>query len=157
MHTSDVQLTPLFQTVPRRRRGEVAQLADRLTVSAGTVLIRQGELAHEFFVIIDGESPASSVTGGPSDALGPGDFFGEIGLVGKPYRTATVIAESDLDVLVLGRREFRTILSRFPDVASDVLREGRMRVVVDAQGGRGRGDERIQDDPASGCSARRTS
>ena len=128
MHTSEVQLTPLFQTVPRRRRGEVAQLADRLTVSAGSVLIRQGELAHEFFVIIDGV--ASVICDGrPVRSLGPGDFFGEIGLVGKPYRTATVIAESDLDVLVLGRREFRTLLSRFPDVASDVLCAGRMRVV----------------------------
>jgi CRP/FNR family cyclic AMP-dependent transcriptional regulator len=128
MHTSDIQLAPLFQTVPRRRRGEVAQLADRLTVSAGTVLIRQGELAHEFFVIIDGV--ASVICDGrPVRSLGPGDFFGEIGLVGKPYRTASVIAESDLDVLVLGRREFRTMLSRFPDVASDVLREGRLRVV----------------------------
>jgi CRP/FNR family cyclic AMP-dependent transcriptional regulator len=129
MHTSDVQLTPLFQTVPRRRRAEVAQAADRLTVSAGSTLIRQGELAHEFFVIVDGI--ASVICDGrPVRTLGPGDFFGEIGLVGKPYRTATVIADSDLDVLVMGRREFRTILSRFPDVASVVLGAGRMRVVA---------------------------
>ncbi len=128
MHTSDVQLAPLFQTVPRTRRGEVAQAADRLTVSAGSVLIRQGELAHEFFVIVDGF--ASVIRDGqPVRLLGPGEFFGEIGLVGQPYRTATVIADSALDVLVMGRREFRTILSRFPEVASIVLRAGRMRAV----------------------------
>ena len=129
MQTSEVQLTPLFQTVPRRRRGEVSQATDRLTVSAGSVLIRQGELAHAFFVIVAGV--ASVIRDGrPVRSLGPGDFFGEIGLVGKPYRTATVIANSDLDVLVMGRRDFRTILSRFPDVASVVLGAGRMRVVA---------------------------
>ena len=128
MHPSDVQHTPLFRSVPRRRRGEVARLTDRLTVPAGKVLIRQGDLAHEFFVILDGN--ASVIRDGRLvRSLGPGEFFGEIGLVGKPFRTASVIAGSDLEVLVLGRREFRTMLSRFPAVASHVLREGRMRVV----------------------------
>jgi CRP-like cAMP-binding protein len=138
MHPSDVQLTPLFESVPRRRRAEVARLTDRLTVPAGKTLIRQGDLAHEFFVILDGT--ASVICDGrPVRSLGPGEFFGEIGLVGKPYRTASVVAESDLDVLVLGRREFRTMLSRFPALASQVLCEGRMRVVSTLRGAESRG------------------
>lgn len=128
MNHLDVQRTPLFRSVPRRRRGEVAQAADRLTVSAGSVLIRQGDLAHEFFVILEG-SASVLCDDRPIRALGPGDFFGEIGLVGQPYRTATVVADSDLDVLVLGRREFRTIIARFPAVASAVLEAGRMRAL----------------------------
>ena len=87
MHTSDVQLTPLFQTVPRRRRGEVAQAADRVTVSAGSVLIRQGELAHEFFVIVDGYASVIC-DGGPSGCSG----------------RATSSARSGLSASRIGRR-----------------------------------------------------
>ena len=62
--------------------------------------------------------------------LGSGDFFGEIALVGWPHRTATVVAGTELDLVVLARREFRTLLRRFPDLASTVLAAGRTRVTA---------------------------
>ena len=62
--------------------------------------------------------------------LGPGDFVGEIALVGQPFRTATVVARSELDVAVVPRREFRTLLSQFPDLASAVLSAGRKRATL---------------------------
>ena len=128
MHKSEVRTIPLFEAVPRARRAEAARVIDRLTVSAGKVLIRQGELAHEFFVILDGV--ADVVRDGRLVAvLGPGDFFGEIALVGAPFRTATVVARSELDLAVVARREFRTLLRRFPDLAATVLSAGRARVV----------------------------
>jgi CRP/FNR family cyclic AMP-dependent transcriptional regulator len=128
MHANDVRTIPLFETVSRTRRGEVARLADRITVPAETVLVRQGELGHEFFVIVDGV--ADVVRDDRLVAtLGPGDFFGEIALVGTPFRTATVVARSELDLAVVPRREFRALLSRFPGVASAVLCAGRARVV----------------------------
>lgn len=129
MHIDDVLAAPLFDTVPRRRRGEVARAADRLTVPAGTVLTRQGDLAHEFFVIVDGEVDVSC-DGRLAAVLGSGDFFGEIALVGHPYRTATVVARTEVDLVVLPRREFRTLLRRFPDMASAVLSAGRTRVTA---------------------------
>ncbi len=128
MHENEVPLSPLFQSVPRRRRAEVAQAADRLVIPAGSTVIRQGELAHEFFVILDGTATVMRDER-PIGVLYAGDFFGEIALVGHPFRTATVVADSDLDVLVMNRRGFRTILSRFPDFASEVLCAGRMRAV----------------------------
>ncbi len=67
--------------------------------------------------------------GRPVATLGSGDFFGEIALVGPPFRTATVVARSELDLAVVARREFRTLLRRFPDLAATVLGAGRMRVV----------------------------
>ena len=128
MHQNDVRTTPLFEAVPRGRRAEVAQLTDRVTIAAGHTLIREGELAHEFFVIRDGA--ANVIRDNRVVAvLGPGDFFGEIGLVGKPFRTATVVAGSELDLVVVARREFRTLLSRFPAFASVVLSAGSRRVV----------------------------
>jgi CRP-like cAMP-binding protein len=53
--------------------------------------------------------------------LGPGEFFGEIALVGDPHHTATVVATPNVDLTVLARREFRTMLSRFPEIASTVF------------------------------------
>jgi CRP-like cAMP-binding protein len=107
----------------------VAQRADRVTVPAGRVLTRQGSIANEFFVIIGGI--VDVVRDGRAVArLGPGDFFGEIALVGDPHRTATVVAASDLDVAVLTRRDFRTLLARFPEFASTVLATASRRVVA---------------------------
>ena len=128
MHKDDIRTIPLFETVPRVRRAEAARVADRITVPAGKVLIRQGELAHEFFVILDGAADVIR-DGRVVTVLGPGDFFGEIALVGPPFRTATVVARSELDLAVVARREFHTLLRRFPGLASTVLTAGRMRVV----------------------------
>lgn len=127
MTTADVQAIPLFESVPRRHRHEVASRADRVTLPAGKILTRQGELAHEFFVILDGL--ADVVRDGELVAmLGPGDFFGEVGLVGKPFRTATVVARSELEVAVLERREFHLLIRRFPDLAATILSTGARRV-----------------------------
>jgi CRP-like cAMP-binding protein len=62
--------------------------------------------------------------------LGAGDFFGEIALIGDPHRTATVVAASDVELAVLTRREFRTLLARFPAFASTVLSTASRRVVA---------------------------
>ena len=63
--------------------------------------------------------------------LGPGEFFGEIALLGDPHRTATVVATSDVDLTVLARREFRTMLSRFPEIASTILATASRRLAAD--------------------------
>jgi cAMP-dependent protein kinase regulator/CRP/FNR family cyclic AMP-dependent transcriptional regulator/cGMP-dependent protein kinase 2 len=89
-------------------------------VVAGEFLSLQGDLAHEFFVIVDGT--AQVVRDNQVVAtLRPGEFFGEIGLIGKPYRTATVMALSDMKLAVIPRREFRTMIRQFPEVASTIL------------------------------------
>ena len=127
MPNTDLRSTPLCETVPHPYRTEIANITNRYAAPAGEILVRQGELAHEFFIILDGVaeviSDARSVT-----TLGPGDFFGEIGLIGKPFRTATVVARSDLDLALVPRREFRAMLSRFPDLAATVLATGRRRI-----------------------------
>ena len=63
--------------------------------------------------------------------LGSGDFFGEIALLGDPHRTATAVAASDVDLTVVARREFHTMLSRFPEIASTILMKASRRVVAD--------------------------
>jgi len=129
MGTNEICAIPLFRNAPRSRLNELARLADAITVPAGRVLAREGSLANEFFVIVDGVVEVIR-EGELVAVLGSGDFFGEIGLVGHPYRTATVVAASELDLVVLARREFRTMLSRFPEIASTVLSAASRRVVA---------------------------
>ncbi len=120
MTTAEIQSIPLFDAIPSWDRASAARHADRVTIPAGRTLTRQGELADEFFVILDGTAEVEC-DGQLVGQLGTGDFLGELGLLGSPFRTATVRAQSELEVAVLGRREFRYLLRRFPEFASTVL------------------------------------
>jgi CRP/FNR family cyclic AMP-dependent transcriptional regulator len=124
-----VETIPLFAGVKRRRRLELAALADEITVPAGTKLTREGAYANEFFVIVDGQAEvvARRASPVPTSArsvklatLEPGDFFGEVGLIDGPVRTATVVALTSMQLLVVGSREFRTLMHSFPGIAEDV-------------------------------------
>ncbi len=130
MSIDEIRAIPLFRDSPRSRWAELARLADRITLPAGKVLARQGSLAHEFFVINDGIVDVIR-DGNFVALLGPGDFFGEIALAGDPRRTATVVAASDVDLTVIARREFHTMLSRFPGIASTILSTASRRMVSD--------------------------
>ena len=130
MRTDEISSIPLFRDVPRSRQAELTMLTDQITLPAGKVLARQGELAHEFFVIVEGVV-AVIRDGSIVDILGSGDFFGELGLLGDPHRTATVVAASEVDLIVAARREFRTMLARFPALASTILAAASRRVVAD--------------------------
>ena len=116
--------------IPNEACAPIAHLTDRVKVVSGEFLSHQGELAHEFFVIVDGTAQVvrdNRVVG----TLRPGEFFGEIGLLGKPYRTATVRALSDMKLAVMPRREFRTMLPQLPEVASTILAAGSSRIEAD--------------------------
>jgi CRP-like cAMP-binding protein len=120
MDAATVSSVPLFDSVPRRRRDDVQSWADEIEVSAGEVLIRQGDYAREFFVIVEGL--AEVVRDGRHVAtLGPGEFFGEGGLIEGPERSATVRAVTEIDLLVLGRREFSEMMHSTSTIAEGVL------------------------------------
>jgi CRP/FNR family transcriptional regulator, cyclic AMP receptor protein len=102
-------------------QGEIARLADELEVTAGTELTKQGEYAREFFIILDGA--AEVVRDGERVAtLGPGDFFGEVGLLSSTGRVAAVIALTPMRLLVIAPREFQTMLRNLPSIAERVQR-----------------------------------
>jgi CRP-like cAMP-binding protein len=84
---------------------EVARLAERVQVGEGEVLAREGRIGREFFLILSG-SVAVTQKGRRVNTLGPGDFFGELAAMNPGARNATVTALSDLDVLIIGPREF---------------------------------------------------
>jgi CRP/FNR family transcriptional regulator, cyclic AMP receptor protein len=84
---------------------EVARLAERMQVGEGEVLTREGRIGREFFLILCG-TVAVTQRGRRVNTLGPGDFFGELAAMNPGPRNATVTALSELDVLIIGPREF---------------------------------------------------
>ena len=84
---------------------DVARLAERVQVGEGEVLAREGRIGREFFLILSG-SVAVTQKCRRVNTLGPGDFFGELAAMNPGPRNATVTALSDLEVLIIGPREF---------------------------------------------------
>ncbi|HEX2127548.1 MAG TPA: cyclic nucleotide-binding domain-containing protein [Thermoleophilaceae bacterium] len=117
----------LFSSLSKRERSEIASRADELEILEGTHLVREGEFAYEFFVIEDGE--AEVLRGGEHVAsLGPGDFLGEIGIVTRAPRNASVVARSPMRVLVMSEQDFRGIAQMFPSVAEQIREAVRERI-----------------------------
>lgn len=111
---------PLFARCAKRQLAEVAKLADEIDMPAGAELVRQGEFGREFFVIVRGEAEVRR-HGRRINGLGPGEFFGEIALLTRAPRTATVRAVTDMDLLVLTAPSFRALLDDQPSIAGKVL------------------------------------
>lgn len=111
---------PLLGGLDRRGLEEVGRLADEVDLPAGRVAARQGSSGDEFFVIIDGTVRIER-DGQLLRELGPGEFFGELALLGKVGRTATATCVTACRLLVVGHREFHELLTRFPTIQGAVL------------------------------------
>ncbi len=119
MEESDLQSIALFESLSRDARRVVAQHAERLSVPEGTKLVRQGDFAYDFFVIVDGTAEVTR-DGERIAEIGPGDFLGEMGIVGKVVRNATVVTTSEADVIVMTEQAFRSVTRESPDLASRI-------------------------------------
>jgi CRP/FNR family transcriptional regulator, cyclic AMP receptor protein len=111
---------PLFAGCTKAELRQLARIADEIDLREGTVLTREGRAGHEFFVLIDGTARVYKATRKIAD-LGPGDWFGEIALLTKAPRTATVTATSPVRTLVIIDRDFRHTVSEMPSIAMKVL------------------------------------
>ena len=111
---------PLFSRCSRRELDEVAQLADEIDLPSGKEMTRQGQRGREFFVLLEGTADVQK-DGRKINTLGEGDFFGEIALVSRAPRTATVVATSPVHALVITERSFRRLMERSPQIQTKVL------------------------------------
>jgi CRP-like cAMP-binding protein len=131
MQTEQVERLPLFAGLSRRERRHIAEHADEADVKAGRRLASEGELAYEFFVIEEGTASVE-VGGEHVGDLGPGDFFGEIGLLESEHRrTATVTATSPMTLVVMTGPEFRVAIREIPGL------EEKIRDAIQARRGGG--------------------
>jgi CRP/FNR family transcriptional regulator, cyclic AMP receptor protein len=119
---------PLFEGLSRKELVELARVSEDLEVPPGKVLCREGEIGHEFFVIVDGEVDVTR-NGKPVATRAGGEFFGEIALLEETPRTATVTAKTPLRFFVLTRSDFRRLVNDNRNVERKVLRALARRVV----------------------------
>jgi CRP-like cAMP-binding protein len=115
-----IRKVPLFARCSRTELKEIALLADEIDLHEGTEMTRQGAPGREFFVLLDGTADVKK-NRRRVNTLGPGDFFGEIALVSREPRTATVIATSPVRALVITDRSFRRLLDDAPRVQTKVM------------------------------------
>ncbi|HEY8870893.1 MAG TPA: cyclic nucleotide-binding domain-containing protein [Candidatus Limnocylindrales bacterium] len=111
---------PLFARCGRKDLEQIGQLTEEIDAAAGKVLMREGEIGQEFFLIVSGKVRIERA-GKLLRTLGPGDFTGEIALVQEELRTATATCETDCRLLVIGHREFHSMLDQHPDFRRSVM------------------------------------
>ncbi len=111
---------PLFSKLDRGSLEGVGRLVDEIDLPAGKMLMHEGELPYEFFLIVDGQVRIER-DGQQLSVLGAGDFLGEIALLDGGRRTATATTQTPVRLLVLGSREFHSLLAENPDIRAAVL------------------------------------
>ena len=112
---------PLFSEANRKDLELIARASDEVDAKAGRTLVEEGHLGHEFFLILEGTAKVIR-DGNEVAELGPGQYFGELSLLDKGPRSATVVAATDMKLLVLGQREFLGVLDEVPGLAYKILR-----------------------------------
>lgn len=112
--------TPLLSGLGRKEIEAVGMLVDEIDVPAGRVLMREGDAGREFFVLVSG---TVGIVRGETRVrtIQPGEFFGEIALLAEGPRTATATADDAASLLVLGHREFHSLMDQFPAIRTCVL------------------------------------
>jgi CRP-like cAMP-binding protein len=127
MDPERLKALPLFAELDDAERAEVAKCARELTVEAGTTLATEGEHAYELFVIQSGDAEVRK-GGELIRSLGPGEAFGEIGLLATGTRTASIVATTPMTLVAIFSREFKQIEARMPQIAEDLRASMRERV-----------------------------
>ena len=115
-----IRKVPLFSRLSKTELKDLAMLADEIDLRDGKEMTRQGHPGREFFVLLEGTADVRK-NGRKINSLGPGDFFGEIALVSREPRTATVTATSPVRTLVITDRSFRRLLDESPQVKNKVM------------------------------------
>jgi len=110
----------MFSNLSQRHLREIAKHADQILVEADKVLAQQGKTGWDFIFIVDGKARVEK-DGSVIRHLASGDFFGEISLIDGEPRTATVIAETDMTLLVVHRTSFDHLLDTIPGLQRKIL------------------------------------
>ena len=119
MDESKLKSVELFAGLSRKELRRLSSVTDEVVVPVNTRLIDEGSFAHEFLLITSGRA-AVRRDGELIAELGPGDFAGEIGVMRDARRNATVVASSELTVIVMTARDLRQIALEMPSVGERI-------------------------------------
>lgn len=111
---------PLFEGLTDRQLEQISRLADEIEVPEGKRLAAAGETGRELFIIVDGRATVKTPRG-RTIRLGRGDFFGEMSLIDGGPRSADVTADGPMKLLVVGQREFWTLLNAASSISKKIM------------------------------------
>jgi CRP/FNR family transcriptional regulator, cyclic AMP receptor protein len=117
MSAADAARIPVFAALKSRDRDKVLGNATQRTYAPGATLVAEGEVSVNLFFIASGRARVTVAGEGQRAMLGPGDFFGELGLIERHPRTASVIAEDEITCVMVPAWEFRGLLEEHPEMA----------------------------------------
>jgi len=110
----------LFSNCTGSELKKISSSLDGLTVPPGKVLVEEGRIGTEFFIIVSGTA-AVTRSGRKVATLGPNAHFGELALLDRKPRSATVASETEMEVLVMSQRQFNGLLDSVPTIARKML------------------------------------
>jgi CRP/FNR family transcriptional regulator, cyclic AMP receptor protein len=102
----------LFSGSSPRELRKLASLLDIVDVDAGYVLMQEGSPGRESFIVVEGQATVTR-EGDAIAVVGPGEFIGEMAMLSRQERSATVVAETHMQLLVLGPQSFQE-LTNYP-------------------------------------------
>jgi CRP-like cAMP-binding protein len=115
-----LQQVPLFSGCSKKDLQAIAKAGDEITMTAGTMVVDQGQMGREAFVILDGTVTVRR-SGKKVTQLTTGAVVGELSLLDHGPRTATVTCDTDCILFVLDQRHFRGVLEANPSIAMKLL------------------------------------
>ena len=118
--TDLLKKVPLFSDLSQRHLGEIVKHADQVQVEKGRVLVQQGKIGWEFIFIVEGKARVEK-DGNVIRQLSKGDFFGEISLIDGEPRTSSVIAETNMTLLIVHKPSFDHLLDAIPGLQRKIL------------------------------------
>jgi len=110
----------LFSTSSAKDLRTIRKALEEVAVPPGRILCEQGTIGREFFLIVKGEASVKR-NGRKVAILGPGQYFGELALLDRRPRSATITSETEMKLLVLGQRQFNGVLDSVPALSRKML------------------------------------
>lgn len=116
----DLKSIWLFSACTNSELRRIRSSLDEVQVPKGKVMVEEGRIGLEFFLIVEGRAVVTR-RGRKVATLGPGDHFGELALLDRHPRSASVTSETDMDLLVLSQRQFNSLLESVPTISRKLL------------------------------------
>jgi CRP/FNR family cyclic AMP-dependent transcriptional regulator len=114
LDASRLKSIPLFDEVGDEELAQIAPFATEVSVEQGRELVREGDFSYEFMAIEEGEAEVTRAGEHVAD-LGPGDFFGEMGLLERTLRNATVTAKTPVRLVTLTGWDLKRVERTAPE------------------------------------------
>jgi CRP-like cAMP-binding protein len=111
---------PLFSACSKKELQAIARASVEVDIPEGRMFVEQGQTGREAFIVLDGKAEVTR-NGRKVATFGPGDYVGELALLDRGPRTASVTATTPMKVLVIGPREFSGLLDEVPTITHKLL------------------------------------